>query len=118
MDLIKTEIGIIGKENIKYLIQQGVLNNDYCIRYKLINGAEFRRPVHLWSIYRLVFEDIANETGIKDTDGVITVMREGLNLNNQMYPKVESLIETGKRLVFNSYVGERKTRRNIDLDNF
>lgn len=120
MDLITTEIGLMSSENVKYLLQQGVINKDLGIKYKLINNSDFKRPVQLWSLYCLVSEDVSKETGIKDPNEIVTVMREGLDLE-QKYPRVESIINRGVPMVFDSYSrseGKKRSAKNIDLDNF
>ncbi len=120
MGLITTGIGLMSSENVNYLLQQGVINKDFEIKHKLINNSDFKRHVQLWSLYCLVSEDISKETGIKDPNEIVKIMREGLNLE-QKYPRVESIVNRGVPFVFDSYSrteGKKRSAKNIDLDNF
>lgn len=120
MDLVRTDVGLLSGENVQYLVRQGVINGELGIRYKLINNSDFKRPVQLWSLYCLVCEDITRDTGVKDVNEIVTIMREGLN-TEQQYPRVDSIINKGVPLVFDSYAktdGKKRSAKNIDLDNF
>lgn len=120
MELFKTDMGLISIDNLDYLTRMSVLDNQGRILYKVINNSQFRRPVQLWNMFCLIVADIKNTTGVFDINEIVTIMREGLNLERK-YPRVESLVNKGTQLVFDSYkkgVDKKRSAREIDLDNF
>ncbi len=121
MDLIKTDMGLLGKENFDYLGRHGVLNKEGGILYKLIDNSAFKRPVQLWNMFCLIKSDIAKSTGLSDINQIVDVMRVGQLDGEVKYPRVENIIQKGSQLVLESYkkTGEKKrSSKDIDLDNF
>jgi|GEM_PF-5268308 hypothetical protein len=100
--LIKTDVGLLTKENVQYLYDTGLINRDGNILYKLIRRSGFNRPMQIWNMFCLIKEDITEITGFTDLNLIVDVMREGLFEDDRRYPRVLDFIQKGSELVLNA----------------
>lgn len=97
--MVDTDLGLISKDNMRYLYAQGVLNREGGIRYNLKDNNSFRRPVQLYSILLLVVKDVQKATKARDLNVAVAIMRRG----DPNYDAVPSITNLGTKLVFESY---------------
>ena len=97
MQRYETEIGFLDVENIKYLLDQGVLvksKEGVVIRSHERHSSYLDRDIQIWSMYRWVFEDIRTVTGVTDMNAVLDIMRKG----DAKYPQVTNIFTSGERI--------------------
>jgi len=132
--LIKTDLGLVSKENANWLYKQGIIARDGCLRFNLVDGM-IEKKVQMYSYFRWVVDDIKEKipTAPKqvrlDTEDMVTLMREGVLRKPYFagkeefhymakYPAVESLYNTGRKVCL-EHQGETKggkKREFIDFD--
>ena len=102
MKHIETSIGDLSQENIKFLIEKGVLTHvegGIEIKHSIIHHDTLDRPLQIYSLFRLVYEDIVETLGVKDVDKIVNIMRLGSN----NYKKVDSFFKSALPLVEKCY---------------
>lgn len=101
--LYKTDVGLLTNNNLMYLIGQGVLFKDgeqFYINGRLIKSGIQKQPFKLWSLYRLVFEQVSGQIKSLKTNMILKYMRENIQQIDNYGLKIAS--EKGKTNKFSS----------------
>ncbi len=126
MEYVKTDLGDFKKANVQYLLEQNVLVADtksqaYRAKNLEISRSEFNTPVQMYSLFRLVVEDIIETLSVKDIDAIVDIMREG-SYENKQYPAVKNIVTSGIPLVLKCYEkqnhrkGKKTNKKDEDFD--
>lgn len=101
--LYKTDIGMLTNNNLMYLIGQGVLvkeGDNFYINGRSVKSGIQKEPFKLWSLYRIVFEQMAKQLRSYKTNYILKYMRENIQQIDSYGLKIAS--ETGKSNKFSS----------------
>jgi len=131
--LIKTELGLLSRDNANWLFQQNIISREGAIKFVLVNGM-LEKKVQLYSYFRWIIDDIKNKVPATprqiglDVDDFTSLMRTGAvekeyEIGKEKftyrakYPKVENIYNDGRK-VFVEHAPLGKGEKKINFVDF